>query len=274
MHLLNLVSVYEDRSVAEEVRHKLLADGIPEDDIRVSADTGSGAPGRMTTASGEQESGGFFSWLFNLDGVSDGDRTWYGHHLEKRTAVSVRVEESEAHRVRDILDSCDPFDFGAEPATEHRPTAPKMTETSDDSNAAPISAGKDTVIPLVQERLDVGKETVEMRHRVRTYVVERPVEKTIPLRDERGMIERQPVSGQPSSMAGAALEGREFDVVERHERPAVDKKAAATEEVVIHKEVGERTETVRDTIRELEVDDEAHREDRPALGRDDAGRKS
>jgi stress response protein YsnF len=52
------------------------------------------------------------------------------------------------------------------------------------------------------------------------------------------------------------MRGREFEVVERHEEPVVDKKAATTEEVVIRKDVDERVETVRDTVRETRIENE------------------
>lgn len=110
---------------------------------------------------------------------------------------------------------------------------------------------------MSKEELAFGKMTRETRHRVRTYTVERPVEKTVPLRDERVIIERRPVTGDPAAIAGArSMEGREFEVVERHEEPVVNKKAAASEEVVIRKDVTNRSETVRDTVRETEIEDD------------------
>jgi hypothetical protein len=42
--------------------------------------------------------------------------------------------------------------------------------------------------------------------------------------------------------------------VERHEEPVVEKRSRATEEVVVRKEVTERPETVRGTVRETKVD--------------------
>jgi stress response protein YsnF len=47
---------------------------------------------------------------------------------------------------------------------------------------------------------------------------------------------------------------REFDVVERHEEPVVEKTARVTEEVVVSRDVTNRTETVRDTVRETKVE--------------------
>ena len=44
---------------------------------------------------------------------------------------------------------------------------------------------REEVIPVVKEELEVGKRTTERRYRVRSYIVEHPVEKTVTVRDER-----------------------------------------------------------------------------------------
>jgi Domain of unknown function (DUF2382) len=113
----------------------------------------------------------------------------------------------------------------------------------------------DTVIPVVKEDVEVGKRVHERRYRIRTYTVETPVERDVTLRDERVVIERRPVS-DPAAAARAASQmpkDREYEVVERHEEPMVEKRQTA-EEVVVHKEADERTERVHDTVRETKVD--------------------
>lgn len=113
----------------------------------------------------------------------------------------------------------------------------------------------DTVIPIVKEDVEIGKRVHERRYRIRTYTIETPVERDVTLRDERVVIERRPVS-DPAVAARAASEmprDREYEVIERHEEPMVEKRQSA-EEVVVHKEADERTERVRDTVRETKVD--------------------
>ena len=97
----------------------------------------------------------------------------------------------------------------------------------------------------------VGKRATETRHRVRTRVVERPVEADVRLKDERVVVERRPASEATNENA---LQDRDVEVIERHEEPVVSKRAGAEEEVVIRKESGERTEKVRDKLRETKVD--------------------
>jgi stress response protein YsnF len=91
-------------------------------------------------------------------------------------------------------------------------------------------------------------------------MVERPVEENVTLRDERVVIERRPISSEGPA-DDQALKPREVEIIERHEEPVVAKKAQATEEVVVRKEVKERTETVRDKVRETKVEVEKNATD-------------
>jgi uncharacterized protein (TIGR02271 family) len=114
----------------------------------------------------------------------------------------------------------------------------------------------DEVIPVVEERLRVGKRDADLgRVRVRSYVVEEPVSEDVSLRSERVEIERRPVD-RP---AGAeAFVDRTIEAEERAEEAVVSKEARVTEEIGLRRESEERTETVSDTVRhtEVEVEDE------------------
>ncbi len=116
-----------------------------------------------------------------------------------------------------------------------------------------IETAKEQVIPVVKEELNVGKRAEERRYRIRTYVVETPVERDVTLRDERVIVEHRPVTGEAGLRAEVPQE-REFEVVERHEEPVVEKRARNVEEVVVRRDVDERTEKVRDTVRQTRVD--------------------
>ena len=117
-----------------------------------------------------------------------------------------------------------------------------------------LGAGEQ-VIPVVKEDIAVGKRVNERRYRIRTYTVETPVEQDVTLRDERVVIERRPVADQAEAarLAAERPQNREYEVVERHEEPVIEKRRDV-EEVVVHKEAQERTERVRDTVRETRVD--------------------
>ena len=108
-------------------------------------------------------------------------------------------------------------------------------------------------MPVVEEELRVGKREVERGGvRVESRVEERPVEKEVRLQEEHVRVERRPVDRPVGDAEGLFKEGT-IEVTERAEVPVVAKEARVVEEVVVNKEVGERTETVRDTVRRTDV---------------------
>ena len=109
-------------------------------------------------------------------------------------------------------------------------------------------------IPVVEEELQVGKREVERGGvRVESRVEERPVEERVELREERVNVERRPVD-RPVADAEHLFKEGTIEVTEKSEEAVVSKQARVVEEVVVNKEVGERTETVQDTVRRTDVD--------------------
>ena len=259
----NLVAVYVSRRDAEQVRDRLIEVGIPATDIRLSSAEadGSTASAHIGAASHERHES-FWDWLFGSD-VPEHDRGWYHANLrEGRTALSVLIRNNtERERVADILEEFNPvhMDDGTETGTapvsmgaekgEYAPAGSSQMR----AGAPKLTKEGEQVIPVVKEELAVGKQARERHYRIRTYVVETPIEQQVSLRDERVIVERRPASGTVRSDADALRE-REFDVVERREEPVVEKRVRPVEEVVIHREANERVETVRDTVRETKVD--------------------
>jgi uncharacterized protein (TIGR02271 family) len=109
------------------------------------------------------------------------------------------------------------------------------------------------VIPLAEEQLVVGKRVVNRgTTRVRRYVVETPVEENVTLHNESVSIERRPATG--ATIANDAFTDKTIEVNEMSEEAVIGKTARVTEEVVVRKQAGDRTETVRDTLRKEQVD--------------------
>jgi uncharacterized protein (TIGR02271 family) len=115
------------------------------------------------------------------------------------------------------------------------------------------------VIPVAEEQLRVGKRDVSHgRVRIRSYVVETPVEEQVTLREERVAVERRPVD-RALGDADHAFQERTIEAEERGEEAVVSKEARVTEEVVVRKQAEQRTETVSDTVRQTEVEVEDER---------------
>jgi len=284
MHGYNLVAIYPTLEEARRVSDRLLAEGVSPADVRLTdaalTDGAiSGGTTRVTTdvaREPHQEGGGFFNWLFASD-VPDYDRDRYSTHLnEKRVAVSVRAADQHWHdRIIAIMEEFNPVDIEEDGRTvthEHYATGtsasgatsvpPTGTTTRTDLGttahtdmstraSTDMSREREEVIPVVKEELEVGKRVTERRYRVKSYIIEQPVEKTVTVRDERVEIEHRPIS-QTGNLQ--MPQEREIEVVERHEEPFAEKRVTGAEEVVVRKEVVERPETVRGTVRETKVE--------------------
>ncbi len=142
--------------------------------------------------------------------------------------------------------------------------------TAADTGTGRVETGREEHIPIVEEQLNVGKRTVERGSvRVRSYVVETPVEEQVRLRDENVVVERRPVDRPVGDVPPEAFRERTIEVSETDEEAVVQKAARIREEVVIRKEAEEHAQTISDTVRhtEVEIDDNRGGTDRP-LDRD------
>jgi uncharacterized protein (TIGR02271 family) len=126
--------------------------------------------------------------------------------------------------------------------------------TADTSERGSPGARSDAeVIPVGEEELRIGKRDVSHgRVRVRSYVVETPVTESVNLREENVHVERRPVDRPASAADEVLFQDRTIELEERAEEAVVAKEARVREELVINKEVGERTQTVSDTVRRTE----------------------
>ncbi len=128
-------------------------------------------------------------------------------------------------------------------------------KTATATTTAPRREAVDGAIPVIEEELNVGKRTVDSGGvNVSTKVTERPVEETVSLRDEEINVERRPVDRDVREADLAAVKDGNFTVTEREEEAVVGKTARVVEEVVVGKDVTEKTETVTDTVRRTDVD--------------------
>lgn len=114
--------------------------------------------------------------------------------------------------------------------------------------------GAEERIPLVEERLVVGKREVETGGiRVRSRIVEKPVSEQVRLRDEHVEVERRPVTGRVEN-PGALFQERTIEMTETDEEAVVAKEARVREEMVVRKDVDHHDEQISDTVRRTEVD--------------------
>jgi uncharacterized protein (TIGR02271 family) len=175
--------------------------------------------------------------------------------LEASGAIDLDTREAAWRREGWTGSAVTGGEAGATTATDTTSAAP--TADSDARSRGP--AAEEERIPVVEERLRVGKREVEHgRVRIRSYVVETPVQEQVTLREERVEVERRPVDRPLADADQAAFRERTIEATETAEEVVVAKETRVKEELVVRKTADERTETVSDKVRstEVEVDDD------------------
>lgn len=282
-----LTAFYRDRSDAEEATRELAAAGFPQDSIRLVPGK---EPDSVAAANVDADRRGFWEALGDFF-FPDDDREVYAEGLRRGGyLVTVNPASEEQHaRALDILDDEGTIDVdewsdtwraeGWSPTGgDHQRTgaglrAQQAAASTEDAFAASRTASEDSAIPIVEERLNVGKRDVNSGSvRVRSYVVETPVSKTVNLRDENVSVERRAVD-RPLADAESAFVDRTIEAEEYHEEPVVSKSAKVTEEVALKKTESERTERVDDSVRhtEVEIDDERSGQSQTSRGQSQGG---
>ena len=192
--------------------------------------------------------GDFFSNLFGGD--DDDNHRKYADVARRGSVVTVHAQsEDEAERAADILDDNGAVDVD-ERATQYGHGAMGGVGVDDISRT-----DADQTIKVIEENIEIGKREVETGGvRLRSRIVERPVEESIRLREERVTVQRNPVNRPATDADLNAFKEGTIEMTEHAEVPVVSKTANVVEEISVGKEVNERTETVRDTVRKTDVD--------------------
>jgi uncharacterized protein (TIGR02271 family) len=274
---------FDSRSDAQKARDALVQAGIGLSSIRMlpEAETTSYTRSSTTTAYDHgKDEGGFWASLGDML-LPDDDRFAYAEGMSRGgVTLAVTAEGGQIDRVSEIAERHGAVDMDEREATWKREgwtggTAAGTSATASTRGASAASRGAtegEEVIPIAEENLRVGKRQVEGgRVRIRSYVVETPVQEQVNLRQEHVHVERRPVD-RPAKMDEDYRE-RSIEAEERAEEAVVSKEARVKEELVVNKDVRERTETVEDTVRRMEVEVEDDRAGASRTGTTDRDRR-
>ena len=235
-----VVGIFEKVTNAEKAMDRLLNEGFTRDRVDIADHTS-----RTDHSDDDDSIGGFFSSLF---GDSDDTR----HHADAaKSGVVVTVHaqsKEEAERAADILDDHGTVNVN-ERANMNRDTTATAAATTE------TTTNSDQTIDVVEEELQVGKREVQTGGvRVRSRIVERPVEETVRLRTEHVNAERNPVDRPVTEADMSQLKDTEIEITESAESAVASKEARVVEEIHIDKNVEEHEEVIQDTVRSTEVD--------------------
>ncbi|MBP2506284.1 MULTISPECIES: YsnF/AvaK domain-containing protein [Methylobacterium] len=265
-----ITALFDRPAEAQAAQAKLVAAGIPQSAIRLIQ----GAQTAHTSGSYDyhKDEGGFWGSLKDFF-MPEEDRYAYSEGLSRGgTLLTVQTDQARLETAYDILEQNGSVDLDQREASWRKEgwsgySAPGGTTAATGGTTAAAGAiagtsgvaGDKDYIPVVEERLNVGKRVAESgRVRVRSYIVETPVEEQVTLRDETVHVDRRPVDRAPTAADEALFEDKVIEATEMREQAVVSKDARVVEEVGIRKDAGQRTETVTDKVRrtEVEVEDE------------------
>ena len=259
---LTVIGVFDNASQARQAVENLVDAGMMRQNIDLSlqsdltADYGNTYSTTNSTHMDDDKDtgssiGNFFSSLFGND--DDADR--YTKATETGSLVTVHAQtEDQAEKAADILDEA-----GAVDVNERTPVYDSLTSQPSASMGAAFTDTKqpdgDQTIKVIEENLEVGKRIVETGGvRLRSRIVAKPVEESIRLREERVSVQRNPVNRPATAADLNAFQDGRIELTEHKEVPVVSKTATVVEEISVGKDVTERDEVIRDTVRKTEVD--------------------
>ncbi len=243
-----VIGFFDNYSKAQSAVEQLTSSGISRDRIDISSGSSSQSTsyGSANESRNDSESG-ISRFFRNLFGNDDDTADRYSRVGQSSQAiVTVHAQnETEAERAADLLDDYGAVDVDERAASYGATSGGRISDTDESSES----------IPVIREDLEVGKREVERGGvRVRSRIVERPVEEHVRLREEHVRVERNPVDRPVSGNELGAFREGEIELTERAEVPVVNKEARVVEEVRLSKEVTERDETIRDSVRSTDVD--------------------
>ena len=241
-------ALYDKRADAEAMQARLEKIGV----IDIDDEAGDPEAARIERAAAGQDTGPKGYWAGNRGAVPpEADRHIYEEAVKRGGyLVTVNVDDERADEVHALLEGSNAVDFEErEQALKAQGPIPPVSPPP----AALAGTAGEGVIPIVEERLQVGKRQVERGGvRVRSYVVDTPVHDQVSLREEHVAVQRRPVDVRIAD-ADTLFRERDITLNETAEEAVIGKEARVVEEVVVRKDVGERVETINDTVRHTEV---------------------
>lgn len=251
-----IVGVFDDANAANNAIRDLTAAGIPREQVGIT----SNEQAADKPAGWSERIYNFFESMFSDESDKQQASTYSEAWRRGQYLVVAELDASQVDEAVAILNRYGTVDLNQRSeywkktgftGQYDRSAAPY---TSDQREREMAELGAQRAIPVVQEELAVGKHVVQRGGvRIHSYVEARPVEETIRLREEVLTVDRRPVN-RPAERGDAAFEERTVDVIAQGEEPVAEKRARVVEEVVVAKDVAQRDETVRDTVRRKDVD--------------------
>jgi uncharacterized protein (TIGR02271 family) len=251
-----VVTLFDTAAHAEAAKTNLAHAGFSSDDMSIVG--GQDLPKSLNAL----REPGLWQRLFGND-IEQHEATVYAKAVESGGVVlAVRATATDIPRAMAILNQhnlVDVKDRAVDTGVISKESAATIAAPAAVAAAVPAKPvtadlGKNQVIRLAEEHLEVGKRLVEEgTTRIRRFVVEKPVEEQVTLHEEHAEVVRRAVT-DPNYVQDVDWSDSTIEVLETSEQAVVSKSARVAEEVVVGKTGSDRVETVRDTVRKQGVE--------------------
>lgn len=236
-----IVALYEDYKTAEVAAQQLVRNKklnaqdvslltYEESDTSTGKDRDSGDNTFLAQQLGSRRDiGAVRDTLVSL-GMNDSDAGDFAEGLRRgNSLVAVQADEAVGTDIHQILASHQPINLterfeqwrqagwtGFQPDAEQYTAEQAAAERK--RYAAPAAATGEQVLPVMEEKLIVGKREIQQGGvRAYTRLVEKPVEETVNLRQEHVSVERRPVDRPVDPSERAAFKEGTIEMTERTE---------------------------------------------------------
>ena len=249
-----LTAMFDTRAAAEATLDRLVAAGVSRSEIDLQD------AGAYAAEGGGPRKEGLMAGIRNMFGDHDDHHAYAEGVSRGQVLLSATVQDTQTDAAIQVLEGSDAVDLDSREAEWRQAGwAGRAAYAQTDQTAAayeqPVGrTNADETIQLAEERLVVGKREVDRGGvRVRSYIVETPVSEQVSLRQETVGIDQRPVN-RAVPAGEDAFRDRVIEMRETGEEAVVGKEAFVTEEIALRKDVGQRTEEVRDSVRHTEVE--------------------
>ena len=252
-----VIGLFNTTDQAKTAYQQLLNNGFVGTDIDMSARTMAAANNDNNNNSNANQDtgdkiGNFFSSLFD----DKNEAHHYSNAVQNgKSLVTVQAKsETEADKAARLLDQYGALDIDQNEINDGQ-NKHNTTNATTNTNTKNTNANAGDSVKVMEEKLQVGKRVEQTGGaRLRSRIVQRPVEAKLRLREEHVNVERTPVDRKATDADLKNFKEGTVTMKEHAEVPVVSKEARVVEEVSLNKEVNQTDKTIRDTVRKTEVE--------------------
>lgn len=183
-----LTALFDDRADAQQAKDRLVAADLAEDQVQIVDQS---TPGYNAEKYSNSEDPGIWATIKDIF-LPDEDRHHYEEGVRRGSfLLTTQVDEPLVENAVAILDEANSIDID-ERTEQWRAEGWDYEATNRAPTLGGVKKEEPAAIPLPEEKLKVGKRDVEQGGvKVRSYVVDVPIQEQVSLRKEQVTVERK-----------------------------------------------------------------------------------